>query len=222
MKRIAFLAFACMALISACNNENKTSGSEDKKDSAELNATGNKSARKHAAPDSATMMKNWEAYMTPGKPHEMMASWNGTWSGEVKMWQEPGTEPQSSQTKAVNKMIMGGRYQASTHTGNMMGMPFEGESLLGYDNSKKEFISTWVDNMGTGIMVLTGPWDEASKTMTLKGRVVDAAAGNGEECDVREVYKVIDDNTHLMEMYGPDPKTGKEFKMMELRLTRKK
>ncbi|MBK9333372.1 MAG: DUF1579 family protein [Ignavibacteria bacterium] len=30
---------------------------------------------------------------------------------------------------------MGGRYQQGKHTGDMMGMPFEGMSLLGYDNA---------------------------------------------------------------------------------------
>jgi hypothetical protein len=35
-------------------------------------------------------------------------------------------------------------------------MPFEGISTLGYDNAKKTFFSTWIDNMGTGMMVMEG------------------------------------------------------------------
>jgi hypothetical protein len=50
----------------------------------------------------------------------------------------------------TNTMILGGRYQQSMIKGNMMGMPFEGMGLLGYDNAQKLFYSTWVDNMGTG------------------------------------------------------------------------
>jgi hypothetical protein len=30
------------------------------------------------------------------------------------------------------------------------------------------------------------------------------------------------DNNEFMEMYGPDPKTGKEYKMMEIKYSRKK
>jgi hypothetical protein len=37
---------------------------------------------------------------------------------------------------------------------------------------------------------------------------------------LREVFKVIDDKTQMMEMYGPAP-DGKEYKMMEIKLTRK-
>jgi hypothetical protein len=101
-----------------------------------------------------------------------------------------------------------------------MGMPFEGIATVGYDNAKKVFVSTWIDNMGTGLMKTSGPWDEATKTMTLTGTQTDPA--RGKDCHVREVFKVVDDNTQLMEMYGPDPMTGKEYKMMEIKFTRKK
>jgi hypothetical protein len=108
----------------------------------------------------------------------------------------------------------------SSFSGNFMGMPFEGQAITGYDNFQKKFISTWVDNMGTGIMKMEGTWDDASKSITYTGKMVNPA--NGKECKMREVYKYIDDNTELMEMYGPDSKTGKEFKNMEIKLTKKK
>jgi hypothetical protein len=173
------------------------------------------------APDSATMMKNWSEYMTPGKEHKMMASWDGTWNGEVTLWMTPGQPPMQSTTVTTNKMLLDGRYQSSTHKGLMMGMPFEGMSTLAFDNGKKEFVSTWIDNMGTGIMTSTGKWDEASKSITFKGRMVDPSSGNGKEADFREVFRVIDNDHQVMEMYGPDP-SGKEFKTMEIKFTRKK
>ena len=74
--------------------------------------------------------------------------------------------------------------------------------------------------MGTGIMTMEGTWDEATKSINFKGKMICPA--NGKECDVRETYKIIDDNTHLMEMYGPDMKTGVEYKNMEIKFTRKK
>ena len=173
------------------------------------------------AVDSATMMKNWMEYMTPGKEHKMMASWDGTWNGDVTMWMTPGQPPIQSTTVTTNKMLMDGRYQYAVHKGNMMGMPFEGNSTLAFDNGKKEFISTWIDNMGTGLMVSRGKWDEATKSLTLTGKMVDPSAGNGSEVAFREVFRVIDNDHQVMEMYGPDP-TGKEFKTMEIKFTRKK
>ncbi len=39
--------------------------------------------------------------------------------------------------------------------------------------------------------------------------------------EIRETFKIIDDNTQMMEMFGNGP-DGKEFKMMEIKYTRKK
>jgi hypothetical protein len=98
-------------------------------------------------------------------------------------------------------------------------MPFEGISTTGYDNAKKTFVSTWVDNMGTGIMIMEGKWDEKTKTLHLKGKQTDPTTGK--EMDVRETFTVIDDNTQKMEMFMT-PAGGKEYKNMEIVFTRKK
>jgi hypothetical protein len=171
--------------------------------------------------DSATMMKNWMEYMTPAKEHKLMASWDGTWTGQVSMWMSAGQPPVQSTTTAINKMVCGGRYQQSSFTGDMMGTPFEGMSTLAFDNSKKEFVSTWIDNMGTGMMISNGKWDDATKSVVLRGKMVDPSAGNGKEVAFREVLKVVDNDHQVMEMYGMDP-SGKEYKSMEIKFTRNK
>lgn len=117
-------------------------------------------------------------------------------------------------------MIYGGRYQQSKFSGNMMGMDFEGSSTMGYDNTEKKYFSTWIDNMSTAMMMSWGTWDDATKSMTLTGTMKNPA--NGQDCHLREVFKIVDDNNHVMEMFGPDPQTGKEYKMMEIKYTRKK
>lgn len=175
---------------------------------------------KASAQNEAEAMKNWMEYATPGDMHKLMASWNGTWTAEITMWTTQGAEPAVSTGTAVNKMTMGDRYQLSNFTATLMGMPFEGMSILGYDNFKKVFESTWIDNVGTGILHLSGTWDAATKTMTMKGKAVDPSTKK--ENDVRQVFKIIDKNTQIMEMYNPDPKTGKEYKSLEVKYTVKK
>jgi hypothetical protein len=215
MKRITITACAALFLI-ACNNSGDNH--DDHKDSLNKDTTMTKGTSMEM-PDSATMMKNWQEYSTPGEPHKMMASWNGTWDGEVTMYMDPAAPPMKSTATTVNKTVMGGRYQVAEHKGNMMGQPFEGMSTLAYDNFKKTFISTWIDNMGTGLMTMEGTWDDASKMLTLKGKGMDP--GRKVECDMRETFKMIDDNTQLLEMFGPGP-DGKEMKVMEIKYTRKK
>lgn len=166
----------------------------------------------------AAEMKAWQDYMTPGEIHKMIAQSDGEWIGEITIWMDPAAPPTKSTAIAKNEMIMGGRYQLSKTTGNMMGMPFEGMSLVGYDNAKKTFTTVWIDNFGTGIMTIEGPWDDRTNSITMQGKMVDPISGK--EIWTKQVMKFIDKDNQLMEMY--DKKNGKETKNMEIKFTRKK
>jgi hypothetical protein len=161
-------------------------------------------------------MKKWQEYMTPGDMHKMMASWDGNWTSEGKFWMDENSPPTESKGSCENKMVLGGRYQESVHRSDMMGMPFEGHGTLAYDNFKKVFMSSWVDNMGSGMMYLEGPYDAATKTITLRGAWDDPMKG---KMELRETLKMIDDKTQTMEMWGIQ--NGKESKWMEMKLTKK-
>ena len=158
MKRITLTICAAAFLLASCKDENKTE--EPIKGEATVSSTETDSKPKEeawVAVDDSTAMKNYMAYATPGEQHKMLSNSNGTWNGEVTMWGAADAPPSTSTMTMVNKMIMGGRYQVSEAKGNMMGMPFNGMSTTGYDNHKKVFMSTWIDNMGTGVMKMEGP-----------------------------------------------------------------
>lgn len=213
MKKFLLAVFAASLIISCDKVKMDVKTSSDTTDST---------AHEEWKPvDSATAAKAWMEYATPGEMQKMLAQSDGNWVGETTMWMENGSQPMMSKSEAANKMIFDGRYQMSTHKGDMMGMPFEGISIVGYDNSKKKFVSSWIDNMGTGIMNMEGVWNASTKSIEFKGKMTDPSRP-GKECNVREVFTFIDDNTQKMEMYGPDAKTGKEFKTMEIKYTRKK
>jgi hypothetical protein len=220
MKKAMFVFCMSGLLLTACNSGTTTEEKTVKHTTATASDTKTKAEEPWVAVDSATEMKAWMEYATPGEAHKAMAKSNGNWSGQVTMWMAIGAPPATSTSTMVNKMILGGRYQVSNYTGSFMGMPFEGVSTTAYDNYKKKYVNTWIDNMGSGIMHMEGTWDEATKSITYTGKMTSPA--NGRECNMKQVYKIIDDNNELMEMYGPDSKTGKEYKTMEMKLTRKK
>jgi len=155
-----------------------------------------------------------------GEPHKMLAKGNGTWAADMTYWNGMDAPASKMAGTQVTTSILGGHYQQSKFSGDFMGMPFEGISTVTYDNTTKQYVSTWIENMSTSIMVMKGNWDDASKSINFTGTQKNPA--NGLECSMREVYKIVDDNNHVMEMYGPDAKTGKEYKMMEIKYTRKK
>ncbi len=167
--------------------------------------------------EQAAMEKAWNDFMTPGEMHKMMASSNGEWNEEITFWMDPSAPPTKNTAVCTNTMILGGRYQQSVHKGEFGGMPFEGVSTWGYNNSRKLFESSWIDNMGTGVMYMEGGWDEKTKSCTMKGKSTDPVTGR--QYMAREVMRFIDDNTQIMEMY--ESKDGKERKTMEIKFTRK-
>lgn len=167
--------------------------------------------------DSATQMKLWTEYATPGNAHKMMADETGTWNCDMTFWEGPNGKPSKAASTANIKMILGGRYQEAIYSGTMMGQPFEGKSTLAYNNASKEFTTTFIDNMGTGMMVAIGKYDEANKSMNFNGDMVSPL--NGKKTPYREVYTIVDANTRKMEMY--DTKNGEEYKSMEIIMKRK-
>ncbi len=214
MKRFTITICTACIMLWSCN-DSKTNDTTATTDSTKT-ATDTSTAT--APPmDSAAMAKAWEAYMTPGDVHKMLAKSNGTWEGDVTVWMDPSKPPMKSKSTAVNKMIFGGKYQQSNHTGNMMGMPFEGMSLLAFDNAKKVLVSTWIDNMGTGMMTMEGTWDSTTHTANLKGKMVEPTTGKDIDC--REVFTMIDDNNQKLEMFCTQG--GKEMKTMEILYKRK-
>jgi hypothetical protein len=221
MKLIALTICSAAMLLFSCNDGTKDAAKTDNPPKAE-NTSDQTAVKKEAPPaampDSATANKNMMEYGTPGDFHKMMAKWDGNWDAEAKMWMAPGAPPMVTSMKTVNKMTLNGLYQQSASTGSFNGMPFNGTGTTGYDNHRKVITSTWIDNMSSGMMMMEGTWDDATKSMNLKGKMTDPMTK--QQVDIREVMKVVDDNTQVMEQYITHD--GKESKSMEITFKRKK
>lgn len=162
-------------------------------------------------PEQQKAMEAWQKSMTPGAPHQHLAASAGKWKYTMTDHMTPGAQPQAGTSE--NRMILGGRFLQQEAHGTFMGMPFDGMGLTGYDNAAGEFQSIWVDNMGTGLMYLTGKSDPAGKSTTMTGMMTNPETGK--PMKVRTVLRVESDDRHVFEMYGPGP-DGKEMKIMDI------
>ena len=165
------------------------------------------------------MMQKWMAFATPGEPHKLLAAKEGSWTNKVTMWQKPDGPPTTSEGSSEFKLIMDGRYLQDTTQGSFQGMPFMGNGLTGYDNMKKKYVSTWIDNMGTGIMTAEGTYDAASKSFTYMSEGPDVSSGKYKP--VKSVEKMTGPDSWTMEMYGKTPDGKGWWKMMQIDYTRK-
>jgi len=187
--RIALATLACCAALVAA----APAGADDAADKAKNDAM------------MAEMMKN----AAPGPDHKALEPMVGTWKATVKSWWAPG-EPQVTEGTMVNSMVMGGRVLEGRFSGTMMGQPFKGLSMMGYDNAKKQYWSTWVDDMSTALVLHTGgPMKDKSIVLTGMAEGMD-----GKPMECTSTTKIIDANTHVYSMTGKIQ--GKDTPLMEI------
>ena len=155
----------------------------------------------------------------PGAAHKVLEPHVGKWTLKMKCHMEPGAPPMESAATSEVKWIMDGRYIQEEVTGTFMDMPFKGQGLCGYDNLKQKYVSSWVDNMSTGIMQSEGAHDPAAKSFTYETECPDPMSGK--YVKGRMVVKWTDNDHYTMQMFGPGP-DGKEGMQMELLATRAK
>ncbi|HZS17968.1 MAG TPA: DUF1579 family protein [Candidatus Udaeobacter sp.] len=177
-------------------------------------------------PDQQEMMKQMMELSKLNENHKLLSDLNGNWNYTIKFWMnpDPNAKPEESKGTAVRKSIMNGRYSTLDVTGKMempgpdgkkKEMTFVGHGIDGYDNVKKKFVGSWIDNMGTGIMFSEGTYDPATKTFTYTSELEPVP---GMKQQIREVIKVTDNNHHTLEWY--ENRGGQEVKTMEINYTR--
>ena len=164
------------------------------------------------------MMANYMKAGEPGTAHEVLALFVGEWDAVNRMWMDPAGEPMESKGSCTNTMIMGGRYLQTEYKGDMMGFPFTGMALTGYDNNKKLFTNIWIDSMSTGIAPSYGNLDQSGTAMTMIGTMDEPTTGEMGKA-YKQVFRIIDEDNHVMEMW--EILYGDPFKVMEIQYTRK-
>ena len=183
-----------------------------------------KTEEKPAGGDEAQMMAAMMEMAKPGENHKVLEGMAGSWTYQVKWWMNPKAPPMESSGTCVVKSVMDGRYFISEHTGKMsmpgadgkmMEANFQGMGTEGYDNAKKKFVASWIDNMGTGIMSMEGTYDAATKTLTYLGEEQPLP---GMKFKLRQAVKCTDKDHHTVEFY--EEHGGTEVKTMEIVYTR--
>jgi hypothetical protein len=96
--------------------------------------------------------------------------------------------------------------------------PYHGFGFMGFDNVSQKLVSSWLDNHNTGIMHGEGEMSNDGKTLTWNYKY-NCPLRKGPQT-MREVYTFKGNDSVSIEMFGDDPKSGKNFKMMRIDLTR--
>jgi hypothetical protein len=153
----------------------------------------------------------------PGKQHEPLKKFEGTWDCVVKCWATPDGEATESKGTETNQLICNGLWLESEVQGEMAGSKFEGHALLGWDTGRSRYHSSWVCSMSTEVCLSDGAWDDKAQAMswTMEGKDMTGKKARFRSTDT------LKGDTREMVCYqtGAD---GKEWKHMTIAYTRKK
>lgn len=170
---------------------------------------------------SPEMMKRWEEAATPGEAHKLLNHLVGKWEVTSRMWFEgPGKPPIESKSASESKWIMDGRFVQEEATAQMMGQIHKSLNIIGYDNIKKKYVTSHIENMGTSIYTAEGTLDQTGKVMTMFGKFDDPATGERDKL-LKFVTRLIGPDKYVFEMYDMVG-TPDEFKSMEMTYVRKR
>lgn len=156
----------------------------------------------------------------PGEMHKKLATDIGSWTGKQTVWMGPDSEPSTTECTSTVSPLMDGRFVKVDFSGVMEGVgPYNGLGIIGYDNVSKKIQAIWLDNHGTGMSLGTGEFSDDGKTLTIEYSYTCPVTKK--PAKMRQVETYNSETSKSMEMFSADPKTGKEYKMMKIEMTKK-
>ena len=160
--------------------------------------------------DAAAMEAAMKKASTPVAEHAELKKMVGNWEINMKCWQDPSQPPEETTGTSKIEMIFGDRQLVEHFSGSMMGQPYEGMGIMGFNTSTGEYEHVWMDGMNTGKMWSHGK-KAADGTLTMMGE--SHCAMGPMTC--RMVMKDISADAHHFEMYCTMAGMP-EMKMMEM------
>jgi hypothetical protein len=163
--------------------------------------------------------------------HKLLSSLVGSWSFTGRHYSpDPNMKQITFKGSVEIKELWGGRYFITETTGEDIPMPWSNGKLVtvkdmsidGYDNTKEKFVKAVIDNeFETGIIMMEGSYDAATRTITYK---VETASHQhedmepGTEMEFHYLVKFVDKAHFVIE--NEQFIAGKKINTTELKYTR--
>ena len=164
-------------------------------------------------------MQEYMKLMQPGEAHKHLQYYIGTWDTATNIWMGgPGTPPMASTGTSIFKSVLDGRWVKEEHSGSMMGMPYKGMGMMGYDNYKNLYVGTWFSNMGTEMLQMAGARHPKTGVVTMYGAMDEPKLGVHART-VKYVTTPTDDDHFTFTII--DLHAGDDYKVIEITYTRK-
>ena len=118
----------------------------------------------------------------------------------------------------VGNWVLDGRYVQVMVAGTAAGDSQSGIGYVGFDNTTKKYVATFMDNGGTGMEWYTGDFDASGTRATLKASVANPVTGKATPLEMRVSLDAA--GNHVTELWG-EGLGSKMFRMMEIRYVKR-
>ncbi|HNO77563.1 MAG TPA: DUF1579 family protein [Phycisphaerae bacterium] len=159
--------------------------------------------------DMAAMMAKAKKYTEPGPNHKVLERFLGKWNTETRLAMGPNGTPEKG--VAEFSWLMENRWLKSDYKNSMMGMPYDGFMLMGYDNFKQSFVMTMVNSLDTMMTHAEGDMDQTGKAMILYGPMDEYLTGENDKM-VKYIWRFESDSKFKLEVH--DLHIGEENTMV--------
>ena len=178
---------------------------------------GDKSGTSKPEVSQEEMLKKMQEAGTPGPAHKALDAFVGNWKAEVKCWMDPAGAANVSKGNSQARWTLNGHFLEEEFHGEMMGKPFTGRCLMGFDNTKQKFNCVWIDDLHTSMFLSEGKGDNGYKVITLEGKA-DCPGTGQKDIPMKQVFRLISPDKHVLEMFSEN--NGEFAKTMEITYTR--
>jgi hypothetical protein len=154
-------------------------------------------------PELQATLEAHEKAIQPGTQHIDLMRFAGEYTTKESLYL-PGTDkPQVSDGFATIKSEMGGRFLVEHNDGSLMGEPYTGVRIYGYNNGSKQYEGVWTYSGSTGVRLLSGSSKDEGKTIDFIANFRDDAAGLPRTMSV--TLKLLDPDHFEVEVKGTLP-----------------
>ncbi|MEE8105207.1 MAG: DUF1579 family protein [Planctomycetota bacterium] len=151
--------------------------------------------------DMAKMMAASMAVRSPGEHHKAMEYFLGKWNVEITMKGFGAQPDMTSKGVAEFKWLIAGRWMAQDLNAQMGGMPYRSYSIAGFDNVKKKFVTTVVNNMDTAMLRVEGTVVDPTGKINAQYGTLDEYLTDEHDKPFRTVTKKTDDDHFVLEIW---------------------
>lgn len=138
----------------------------------------------------------------PGPEHEILKRDVGVWDATIEM--TPPGMPPMTMTGVETSTLVAGRWLVTEWESEMMGQPFEGRGIAGWDPGKKAYVGVWVDSMNTEFSHSESTYDSETDSLTGWMEMPDPMGGKSK---AKTVEKWPDEDSRIIKIYPPDGST---------------